>query len=262
MCVLVYHDPPPSLLERHLEYLSKHYRFLALGELVDALHARDWRRIPPKSVVLTFDDGHRGNADLLPLFRRYGVRPTIFICSQLVGTNRHFWFSGASDPEALKRLPNDERLVRLERETGFSPTREYPTNERQTLSRAEIEQMKEHVDFASHTRFHPLLPSCTDEECEVEIRESKAEVERLTGEPCRHFSHPNGDYSPREIEMIKAAGYVSARTMDFRWNGVTTDPFGLKAVPVLDDASVNRLVADIAGVAPLLARVRRLPPRS
>jgi hypothetical protein len=50
--------------------------------------------------------------------------------------------------------------------------------------------------------------------------------------------------------------------MDFRWNGVTTDPFGLKAVPVLDDASVNRLVADIAGVAPLLARVRRLPPRS
>ena len=187
--VLVYHDPPPSLLERHLEYLSKHYRFLALGDLVDALHARDWRRIPPKSVVLTFDDGHRGNADLLPLFRRYGVRPTIFICSQLVGTNRHFWFSGASDPEALKRLPNDERLVRLERETGFSPTREYPTNERQTLSRAEIEQMKEHVDFASHTRFHPLLPSCTDEECEVEIRESKAEVERLTGEPCRHFSH-------------------------------------------------------------------------
>jgi peptidoglycan/xylan/chitin deacetylase (PgdA/CDA1 family) len=40
---------------------------------------------------------------------------------------------------------------------------------------------------------HPILPMCSDEVAEHEIAGSKAEVEELTGQPCRHFSIPNGD---------------------------------------------------------------------
>src|SRR5436309_2464132 len=35
--ILVYHDPPVRLFERHLEYLSRHYVFLTLDDLVNAL---------------------------------------------------------------------------------------------------------------------------------------------------------------------------------------------------------------------------------
>jgi peptidoglycan/xylan/chitin deacetylase (PgdA/CDA1 family) len=255
--ILVYHDPPPFLMKRHLEYLSKRYTFLPLGRLVDAVQGRDWSGIPPRSLVVTLDDAHRGNIELLPLFTRYGVRPTIFCCTQIVGTNRHFWFFAARDPESLKRLPNNERLSYLEEASGFSPVREYSPDERQALTYEEIAQMKDHVDFESHTRFHPILPTCSLEECDTEISRSKAELQLITGQLCRHFSYPNGDYSEREIELVQLAGYSSARTMDLGWNDVNTDPFRLKVIPVRDDASVNRLTADLSGVAGYLGRFRR-----
>lgn len=258
VAILVYHDPAPDLLDRHLDYLAKHNSLLPLDRLVDALHMRDWSSIPPRSVVITFDDGHGGNASLLPAFDRHGVRPSIYVCTQIVGTDRQFWFLAVPDPEPLKDLENDERLRRLEEEYGFTPTRSYADGP-QALTLDELSSLRERVDFGSHSRFHAILPACRRSECEAEILDSKHELEGITGDLCQHFSYPNGDYSEREVELVKRAGYASARTMDFGWNDVSTDPFRLKAIHVRDDASVTRLVADLSGVAGFFSGLRRRP---
>jgi peptidoglycan/xylan/chitin deacetylase (PgdA/CDA1 family) len=181
------------------------------------------------------------------------VRPTIYVCSQIVGTNRCFWWTVTEDPEPLKVLDDEERRATLERTYGFTETRDYA--ERAALSQDEIRALAQWADFGAHTRFHPILPRCSDERARQEVAISRIEVEALSRQPCRHFSYPNGSYGAREIALVKEAGYASARTIDVGWNAKDADLFALKMIGVPDDASVNRLAASLAGIA-LLKRAR------
>jgi peptidoglycan/xylan/chitin deacetylase (PgdA/CDA1 family) len=249
--ILVYHDPAPDVFERHLRFLVKRYNVIALNELVARLGTKEWDELPPRALVITFDDGHRGNAKLLALFRRYGVRPTIYVCSQIVGTKRHYWFLESKNPEPLKGLPNGERLAVLQG-AGFSVTKEYP--QAQALSVQEMGRLSEAVDFGAHTRFHPVLTTCTEAECATEIESAKTEIEAVTGASCADFSFPNGDYGGLEVALVRHARYRSARTIDLGWNNKRTDPFRLKVLGTEDDASINRLAADLTGITGYLAR--------
>jgi peptidoglycan/xylan/chitin deacetylase (PgdA/CDA1 family) len=75
--IAFYHDPSPERFGAHARYFVAHYRFTTLDAVVDALGSGDWSGSPERALVVTFDDGHRGNHRLLPIFRRYGLRPTI-----------------------------------------------------------------------------------------------------------------------------------------------------------------------------------------
>ena len=254
VAILVYHDPPPEVLDRHLRFLRRRHAIVPLDLVADALHARDWSRLPPRSVVVTLDDGHRGNFALLDVFGRHGVTPTIYLCTGIVGTRRHFWWTAEGiAAEPLKRRPNEERTALLER-AGFAETAEH--DDRQALTQAEVEAMVERVDFGAHTRFHPILTQCTEERAREEIERSTVEVAALTGQGCRHFSYPNGDHGPREVALVRGAGCVSARTIEMGWNGPKADPFRLRAIGVPDRASVNQLAARLGGILWLRERVR------
>jgi peptidoglycan/xylan/chitin deacetylase (PgdA/CDA1 family) len=243
--ILVYHDPRPTVLEQHLRYLSRRYAFVTMDAVVDAARSGDWVAVPANALAITFDDGHRGNVELLDLFRRYGVVPTIFACTQIVGTNRHYWWNSCDDYEPLKRVPNDVRLRLLREHSGFSQAHEYEPAARQALTSDEIRRLGAHADFGSHTRFHPILPMCSDEEARAEIVVSKEELEQITGRRCRHFSYPNGDYSKREIELLRASGYESARTTEPGWNARNPELFELKVIGAPDEGSVNHLAASV-----------------
>jgi peptidoglycan/xylan/chitin deacetylase (PgdA/CDA1 family) len=246
IAILLYHDPGPEALDRHLSYLARFCHFIALSEI-------DSPSTGKPRVVITLDDGYAGNAKLLPIFIKYDVRPTIFACSGVIGTRRQFWMHHEATRllgvERLKRLPNEQRLARLT-EHGFSVLGEGPT---QALCDNEIAAMKPWVDFQAHTRFHPTLTCCTDAESESEIASSRHEIEEKIGEPCAHFAYPNGNYGPREVQFLKAAGYQTARTCDVGWNDETTDRYRLKGMPIDDNASVAWLAAKLTGI-PLFMR--------
>jgi peptidoglycan/xylan/chitin deacetylase (PgdA/CDA1 family) len=248
--VLLYHDPTPQTLAAHLEYLASRFTFTTLDVVVDAIAAGDWSPVPERALVLTIDDGHRGNHALLPVFRQFGIRPTIYLCSQVVGTHRKFWFQEPiASRQALKKVSNRERLEALRRATGFVQEREEPQAERQALSLEEIRDLAPWVDVGAHTRFHPILPRCDDAEAWEETVGSKRELEELLQRPVRHFSYPNGDYGPREVEYARRAGFASARTTDYGWASTASDPFRLAMLGIADDASVSMLAAQLAGVA-------------
>jgi len=251
--ILVYHDPTPEDFERHLEYLAKRYNFVSLGEVVDAMTNDRWSELPDRPLLLTFDDGHIGNVKLVELIARYGAKPTVYLCSQLIDTNRHFWFMDVDDPVSFMPLPNGRRMAALG-QAGFLPTEDHA--ERQAVNAEEIARMQEVFDFAAHTRFHPILPACSDEEAAREISASRSEIELLTGEPCLDFSYPNGDYGERELELVKEVGFRSARTVDIGWNTASTDRFLLKVLGTEDDSSTNRLAGDLSGVSGWFARVK------
>jgi peptidoglycan/xylan/chitin deacetylase (PgdA/CDA1 family) len=249
VAILVYHDPNPQVLESHLKYLSKKYNFIPLSKLVDAIHSKNWTDIPQKSLVITLDDGHKGNIDLMGVFRKNKINPTIYLCSQIVNTHRHFWFKLRDiNPQYLKKYSHAERLELLEKDNDFTSLKEFPESERHAMNSKEVALAKDFVDFQSHSRFHPVLTTSTDEDCKNEIFKSKKELETLSGKSCKHFAYPNGDYAEREIELLKAAGYLSARTIDVGWNDASTDPYKLRAISITDDASINLLAAQLSGI--------------
>jgi peptidoglycan/xylan/chitin deacetylase (PgdA/CDA1 family) len=257
VAILMYHEPARDLLERHLDYLGRHYTFVTLQRVVDALHHGRWEDLPTPAVVVTVDDGRRENYELLSAFQRHGVVPTLYVCSQLIGTRRRFWFDVRPDRESLKRLSHEQRVRRLEQDGDFALTMEFPSSPATALSLEQIAQMGDAVDVQSHTRFHPVLTTCTEEHCREEVERSRAEIEELVGRRCEHFCFPNGDYSERELQMVRQAGYRSARTIRTGWIGPGSDPYQLPIVGVDDYASVNQLAADLAGLGFLEGFVRR-----
>ncbi len=257
--IIVYHNPKRDVLERHLDYLSMRYNFITLHMLIGAIYSQNWANIPPKSLVITFDDGHRGNFELLKVFQKYNVIPTIYICSQIVNTNRHFWFKkpDADFKKNLKKYNHSKRLMLLKKNIGFTLNMEYPEEERQALNKEEMILMKDYVDFQSHSLFHPVMATCPNDECRKEIFESKEDIETLLNKDCRHFSYPAGNYTEREIELLKKAGYLSARTIDVGWNNLNTDPYMLKTTGIADNASINWLSVQLTGMTDYLRYLLR-----
>ena len=254
----MYHDAKPAVFAKHIAYLSRHYTIISLDTLVSAIYQKDFSRVPAKSVVITIDDGHAGNIKLLPIFKQYRMRPTLFVCTQIINTHRHFWFKingqSKAERERLKRLPNAERLERLKRMADFEPKKVY--SDRQALNIEEMKEMITDVDFQPHTQSHPILPHCTETECRQEIIGSKADLERLLEIECSHFSYPNGDYTEREIEIVETGGFRSARTTVIGWNTLETAPYQLKTIPIADDAGLALFRAQLTTIPQRLIKWR------
>jgi peptidoglycan/xylan/chitin deacetylase (PgdA/CDA1 family) len=238
--IVLYHDPPSETIERHLAYLTERFDVISLDRLVDVVRTGDWSSITRPSIVITIDDGHRGNLALRSVFAKFGVVPTLYVCPEISSGDGVFWFAlPGVDPEPLKRVSDDERLTRVAAQAR--PLR-------QALTPEEVRSIGADFDVQSHTLSHPILPRTSDETCRREVTDSRTAVEALTGKPCVHFSFPNGDYGERELAFVASAGYLSARTADIGWNGPGTNPYRLRITAIADHASVDLLAAHLSGL--------------
>ncbi|MCL4459549.1 MAG: polysaccharide deacetylase family protein [Chloroflexi bacterium] len=75
----------PATFEAQLRYLAEHgYHSIYLDQLI--AHLELAIPLPPKPIILTFDDGYKDNyTHAYPLLRKYGFVGTFFIISGLVG---------------------------------------------------------------------------------------------------------------------------------------------------------------------------------
>ena len=246
--ILLFHDLSRDQGEKIFHYLTKKYQIISLKEYIGFCTDNLIKKIQDKSMIITFDDGFKGNHDLLGTFRKFQIPATIFICSGLINTHRHLWFeenkTGFSI-EKLNKMSNTERLKILS-ENGYILEREY--EEPQLLNRKQMEEMKGSVDFQSHTIFHPSLPGCTLKEADEEISASKKHLEDEYGYEIFAFAYPNGDYSEREIDLIKKAGYQCALTVDSGFNTCKSDVFRLKRLCVNDPLDINELIVKASGL--------------
>jgi poly-beta-1,6-N-acetyl-D-glucosamine N-deacetylase len=246
--ILLFHDISRETAAQTFDYLSRRYHLLDLQTFIRACTSGAPARLPPKTLILTFDDGFRGNHDLLELLQARKIPVTIFLCAGIIDTNRHFWFrhngTGRRSWE-LRRQPNRERLRRL-REAGFAQDAEYDTAH--ALTRRQIDEMKPWVDFQSHTLFHPCLPRCSASEARDEIFRSRDVLQRRYGLQVNAISYPHGDYCDRDIELCRQAGYDCGITVDCGFNTVRTDPFRLKRLPVNDTSDMNELIVKASGL--------------
>ena len=220
--ILVYHNPPPDVMERHLVLLTRLYRVVPLRD----------RRLG--TLVITLDDGYAANFALRDVFARHSVVPTIFVCTGIVGTNRGFWFRHVGDD-------------------GFDPNEELPV--REALSDDEVRELAAVADIQAHTVTHPILPRCTQEESEAEIAGSKRDLEERYGLDVYALAYPIGEYTHREAKLARDAGYSCALAVGGRMNRSSADPFALGRITIDDHDGVDELVVKASGLWPWLERV-------
>ena len=158
----------------------------------------------------------------------------------MIDTDRPYWFNTVSDPEPLKLVSDPQRLALLDQRAPSVARRE-------ALNRAELNGLRELVDFQAHTVSHPILPACTTDKASREIHEAKEELESRHGFEVFALAYPNGDYTEREARLAERAGYECALTMDFGFNTAATDRFRLRRITVNDDEGVNVLAVRACG---------------
>jgi peptidoglycan/xylan/chitin deacetylase (PgdA/CDA1 family) len=253
--VLLYHDPAPQEFARHLAVLARLYTIVSLRAFVDALVAGCLEELPKRALVVTVDDGHRGNYELMSVIRDLKVPVTIFVCTGIVGTSRGFWFAHTGSPESLKNAPDGQRIENLEAE-GFREDEELA--ERESLSDDEILEMSgELVDFQSHTVTHPILPLCSEAKARDEIARSRSDLSDRYDIEVYALAFPNGDYSARELGLVQEAGYRCALTLDRGSNSSATDPFRLKRTGIDDADGTDELIVKASGVWGFVSAGRR-----
>lgn len=246
--ILYYHGPSPAVIDAHLEYLARVSRIVSLPELWNS-----FSKVP--LAVITIDDGRAGNVALKDVFQKHRVRPMLYLSTGIICCGSGFWWltfgpGQQAKIENLKLLDNNTRKKALA-DLGFEQTRKITP--RQAMVVEELPSVLGWADLGAHTRFHPILTQCEDQECQEEILLSRDELLPFIGVELDHFAYPNGSYSDREASYVRGAGFKSARTCDPGWNCSQSDRFRLKAIYIDDEASVDKFAVQLTGV-PALAR--------
>lgn len=159
------------------------YRVLRLDEAIAGL--RGERPLPPRAVVLTFDDGYENFYQYaLPVLARHGFPAMVYALADRLGQPSG-WF--ADDGRATPPLMSAARLREL-RGAG--------------------------IEIGSHGLTHQRLAAIDRDAAEAEIARSKDRLQQLLGEPVEHFCYPYGSYDDAVVSMVAAAAYRTAVTCD------------------------------------------------
>jgi peptidoglycan/xylan/chitin deacetylase (PgdA/CDA1 family) len=183
--VLMYHvigTPPPAapypelfvsprLFAAQIAALARAgYHAVTLDRVWQAWHGR--APLPPRPVVLTFDDGYRGDyGAAMPILHRHRWPGVLNLL--VANLHRHGW--------GLKAW-----MVRRMIANGWE------------------------VD--SHTLTHPDLATVGPRRLRREVRGSRAVLRRLFHVPVRFFCYPSGAFDAAVIAAVRRAGYLGATT--------------------------------------------------
>lgn len=250
-------DATPASFEHQMELLASRYRVLPMADLLAA--KRHGRTLPPKAVVLTFDDAYRDFADYAwPVLRRLALPVTMFVPTGYPDrSDRSFWWdrlytaimrapSGARTTSlfgplelgrpgqrlgthrrlsaALKAMPHLQMLAACDRlidEVSPGPLQE---TEASVLGWADLRALERAgVSLAPHSRTHPRLTQLPEHLLADEIAGSYRDLLDAGMLPLPVLSYPDGAYSPAVIRATRAAGIEMAVTTDRGGNqaGVT-----------------------------------------
>ncbi|CAH2716448.1 hypothetical protein BACCIP111895_03635 [Neobacillus rhizosphaerae] len=200
--------------EEQMKYLhDQGYYTASLFEL--GAYLRGEMTFPGKTVVLTFDDGHKTNSVYAyPILKKYGFKATGFLITDRI--------SNTPVPFDAKEL--------------------------QFLSWSEVDAMKDVFQYGSHTkglhRFINGKAALLTESEEVILQDFETSRNLLTTD---YFAYPFGTYNKRTIELLKMTGYKYAFTTVAVNAKIGNNPFELGRKSVVPSTSLKEFKEMVKG---------------
>jgi peptidoglycan/xylan/chitin deacetylase (PgdA/CDA1 family) len=197
-------------------------------ECCDPISLDDWRAaatgrlaLPPRPVLITFDDGYRSVARLAaPILAEHGLPAVVFVCSEPIERRRLFWFDAvaASDGEAAverwKDCGYEEWFAKC---ATSAPVADDDPRAPMTVDELVALDRSGHFEIGGHTSRHPILARASRDRQRQEIASNLDAIRRWIGHPVRAFAYPNGrprfDYSEATVAELAALGIETAFTM-------------------------------------------------
>jgi peptidoglycan/xylan/chitin deacetylase (PgdA/CDA1 family) len=251
-----FHNPSKKLFEGCVKWFLKNgFTIISTDELNEIIQNK--KSIPPSSVVFTVDDGWKENKEnIVAVAEAYKIPVTIFISTSPVETGEPYWWTyiqKAFDQKLtnysvgdLKKVPNEKRLQELER------IKTKLTNSRDALTINDVKNIARstYIKIGSHTVTHPILTMCNHNESKYEITVSQKTLENWTNKRVNYFAYPNGNYSEREISLLKSNGFELAFTTKPEYVTLNSfdSPFEIPRFDVLENVSFSENIIRMTGV--------------
>ena len=188
----------PDTFDRQMEFLRSHnYNVIPLENLAALI--KDNKKIPPKTIAITFDDGYVDNYTYaFPVLKKYRIPATIFIIINEVGRK-----------------------------------------ERDRLEWEQIKEMQHSglVTFGSHTLRHERLINIkSPQDLKAEVFESKRILEDKLSQKVNLFSYPEGCYNRQIRQLVMDAGYSAAVATTPGKQSLANDIFLLKRIRISENS--------------------------
>jgi peptidoglycan/xylan/chitin deacetylase (PgdA/CDA1 family) len=228
----------PAAFADQVAWLARSY---VLVSLADVLARREGGpALPPRSVLITFDDAYRDfGTHAWPVLRAHGAPVALFVPTAFPGDPaRAFWWdrlhraiTGAAGTEpvatplgevalataedrkaasrrlrdALKALPHDEAMVAVDGVVAALGGESRDGGA--TLGWDELRTLAgEGVSLGIHTRTHPLLDQLPERALDAEIAGAREDLEREVPGTFPAIAYPNGNHSPKVLAAAADAG--------------------------------------------------------
>lgn len=262
LTVLAFHQVMAvEQFEHQLDYLAEVANPVDLAQVIAAL---DGGSLPPRAVLVTFDDGDRSVLDQAsPLLAAHRIPAVAFVCTGYLDTDRPFWWAevgqivgparAAEIVRRLKQVPDSERVAEIDRLRRTATTQPMPQLETGELAALEAAG----IAIGNHTVSHPLLDRCDDRQLDTEIRAAHAHLTESLGRSPVSFAYPNGNWDPRAEPILSQLGYRIAFSFDHRQTSLPPpNPLRVSRVRVNDYTSLDRFALILSGLHPFLHRLR------
>lgn len=164
----------PRIFRKLINRISeKGYKTLSLAEVVQRIISG--KQLPSKHLAITFDDGFENiYKQAFPVLQEKGFCASVFLTTEYCGLKNNW----EQQPPEIPILP--------------------------MLTWAQVKEMSEYsFEFQAHTKSHKHLNQLPLEQAEIEIRESRTEIEDRLGYAADLFAYPYGSTSPEIVQLVK-----------------------------------------------------------
>ncbi|HUW28696.1 MAG TPA: polysaccharide deacetylase family protein [Sulfuriferula sp.] len=219
---LMYHSIATGSGTAHWRYALSMQRFRAQ---LDLLQGEGWgtyrladlsaRPLPPRSVVITFDDGYQDNFSAFNELEKRSMTASWFVVSRDIGRNSAWQDTGRP------QLP--------------------------MLNATQLREMQSAgMEIGSHSHTHRRLTECDDAALMAELTLSKSTLEDLLNTAVTSLAYPYGVHDARVVVAAKAAGYLTACSTRTGWAQYASDPLQIRRLSIYANDNLNSFARKLA----------------
>jgi peptidoglycan/xylan/chitin deacetylase (PgdA/CDA1 family) len=221
-----------------------------------------------RCVVLTFDDGFLDfHTEAFPVLKKHGFTATMFLPTGFISSSSLPSLTSVNRPSLNHNHtlnPNPISAVRPQSSALRPPSSgchsPFATRHSRSDSSANFlswDQVRElhraGIEFGSHTVNHPKLVELGWDQIEIELRQSKLELEQQLGAPANAFCYPyafpqtDTSFVTKFKRVLKQSGYDCCATTEIGRITSDSDPFQLKRLPINDCDDLALFQAKVEG---------------
>lgn len=255
----------PELFDVQMKYLSANYQPISIFDVLDALERKAHVILPPRAVLVTFDDAYQDfEQHAWPVLKRYQIPVTLFVPTAFPDhPERLFWWdrlfhalhstvkseidtpignlaisTGLECSRAnlrlknyIKSLPNEVAIALVD---NIEQQLKVSLHTNCVLGWNELRKLaQEGVTLAPHTQTHPIMNHIPPGAMQNEALDSLHDLQREIGETVPVFAYPSGFHNAEVVSAVRAAGFKLAFTTE---RGINTlgrdDPLQLQRINV------------------------------